>query len=76
MHTTSSEVKEKDPPSLKAAQEAVGGYVEIVRIKEGQLLVNEEGLILGYPENPNASKAAGQPIYGNAILLKGSAKWD
>lgn len=62
-------------PSLKEAQEAVGGFVEVLPVQDGQLLVNEEGLILSLPSNPTASEIAGQPIVGNALLLKGNARW-
>tara|TARA_R110000824_G_scaffold384020_1_gene577827 strand:- start:875 stop:1102 length:228 start_codon:yes stop_codon:yes gene_type:complete len=63
-------------PSLEEAQKAVGGYVEIITLREGQLLFDEEGLLKGLPHNHEASKMAGQLIVGNALLLKGSAKWD
>ena len=63
-------------PSLEEAQKAVGGYVEILTVREGQLLFDEEGLLKKLPHNPEASEIAGQPIVGNALLLKGSAKWD
>jgi len=33
----------KDDPSLKEAQAFVGGYVEMVRLDDGILLVDEEG---------------------------------
>tara|TARA_B100000214_G_C23954340_1_gene622021 strand:- start:1287 stop:1511 length:225 start_codon:yes stop_codon:yes gene_type:complete len=62
-------------PSLEEAQKAVGGFVEVLPVQDGQLLVNEEGLILSLPSNPSASQIAGQPIVGNALLLKGAARW-
>jgi len=62
-------------PSLKEAQNAVGGLVQMLTVQDGQLLVNEEGLILRLPSNPTASQMAGQPIVGNALLLKGDAQW-
>ena len=34
----------KDDPSLKEAQAFVGGYVEMVRVGSGILLVDEEGM--------------------------------
>lgn len=41
------------PNTLQACQELVGGYIEPVSIFSDALLVaNEEGLILGLPENP------------------------
>lgn len=47
----------------------------MLTVQDGQLLVNEEGLILRLPSNPTASQMAGQPIVGNALLLKGDAQW-
>ena len=35
----------KDDPSLKEAQAFVGGYVEMVRVGSGILLVDEEGML-------------------------------
>ena len=67
---------EESPPSLEEAQKAVGGYVEIVKVGEAQLLVNEDGLQLKLPHNPAASEVARQAICGNALLLKGEARWD
>ena len=37
------------------------------------LLVDEEGLPKGLLHNPSASRIAGQPIVGNAIVLRGEA---
>ena len=62
-------------PSLEEAQEAVGGFIEMIPVDHGQLLVNEEGLIMSLPLNPTASQIAGRPIVGNALLLKGDAQW-
>ena len=62
-------------PSLEEAQEAVGGFIEMIPVEHGQLLVNEEGLIMSLPLNPTASQIAGRPIVGNALLLKGDAQW-
>ncbi len=62
-------------PSLEEAQNAVGGFVEVLPVQDGQLLVNEEGLILRLPFNPTASQMAGRPIVGKALLLKGEAQW-
>jgi len=47
----------------------------MLAVQDGQLLVNEEGLILRLPSNPTASQMAGRPIVGNALLLKGDAQW-
>ena len=67
------------PPTLEEAQKEVVGNVELLQLPDGQLLVNEEGRLpigLGpLSHNPTASEIAGQNIVGNALFLKGSAKW-
>ena len=66
----------KVPPTLKEAQEFVGGWIEMVYLKNGdQMIVNEEGLLLGLPVNRIASAIAGQCIVGNVLILKGTAKY-
>tara|TARA_R100000742_G_C4274162_1_gene94017 strand:- start:1186 stop:1488 length:303 start_codon:yes stop_codon:yes gene_type:complete len=46
----------KDEPSLKQAQEFVGGYVEGISFPNGDyLIVNEEGKLTGLPLNPEAT---------------------
>ena len=62
-------------PTLEEAQKEVGGYVEMIRVSGGQLLVNEEGYIKQLALNPTASEIVGHNIVGNALFLKGSAKW-
>ena len=42
---------------------------------EWQILVNEEGLLIGLPFNAEATKLCGTGIVGPAIVLKGDAKW-
>mgnify|MGYP000108790539 FL=1 len=69
----------KERPTLKEAQEYVGGMVQIVYCPsdpDAQLLVNEEGLLLDLPWNDKATDLAKTGIVGNAIFLKGDAKWD
>ena len=71
-------VFEKEAPSLERAQELVGGLVEMVRSPTDpdiQILVNEEGLLVDLPFNHEASKLCGTGIMGDAIILKGEAKW-
>lgn len=63
-------------PTLKEAQDIVGGYVEMVIDNDKmQLMVDEEGLLKNLPFNPEASKMADRHIVGNALVLKGSAMW-
>ena len=46
----------KDEPSLKEAQEFVGGYVQGITFPNGDyLIINEEGKLKGLPYNPEAS---------------------
>jgi len=59
-------------PTLRQLQDAVGGYIEAVPLADWPhryMYVNEEGLIHGLPLNLIASKFAGQPIMGPAILM-------
>jgi hypothetical protein len=68
----------EEAPSLERAQELVGGLVEMVRSPtdpEIQILVNEEGLLRGLPFNEEASRLCDTGIVGDAIILKGEAKW-
>jgi len=46
----------KDEPTLKQAQEFVGGYVEGITFPNGDyLVINEEGKLIGLPLNPEAT---------------------
>ena len=48
--------KTKDEPTLKEAQDFVGGYVEGITFTNGDyLIVNEEGKLMGLPLNPEAT---------------------
>ena len=91
INTKASEFKiiedSKDEPSLKEAQEFVGGYVEGITFPNGDyLIINEEGKLMNLPYNPEASalwKATfdndnyitGRKdfVVGNAILIKKDA---
>ena len=47
---------ESKTPSLKEAQDFVGGYVECITFPTGDvLIVNEEGKLMGLPLNPEAT---------------------
>lgn len=52
-------------------QRAVGGYIETVELEDGQhdLIVNEEGLLIGLPFNQLASVIGHRPLVGNAVLV-------
>jgi len=69
---------EHKKPTLAEAQEVVGGLVEMVRSPTNpdiQILVNEEGLLKGLPFNEEATELCGTGIVGNAVILKGDARW-
>lgn len=58
------------PATFEACQKAVNGYVEPVRLPNGNvLLVNEEGLLLGMPFNPGASILARRELVGPAVFV-------
>ena len=46
----------KDDPSLEEAQAFVGGYVEMVRVGSGILLIDEEGKLKNKEVNAYASQ--------------------
>ncbi len=75
--------QKNESPTLKEAQDFVGGNVEMVPVHEPkyagkvQVLVNEEGRMshMQLPVNPHASITCGHEIVGNALILYGKAKW-
>ena len=67
--TTETIAPAKGTFTLEEVWEIVGGYVEIVRLKKGFLLVDEEGTMpwKALPLNPAASELAGRPIVVTAL---------
>ena len=74
----------KDQPSLEEAQEFVGGWVECVRLSNGDtLLIDEEGKLKGKEVNQTAtmhfvaSYGMTDVIAGDAMLIAKGAntKW-
>ena len=66
------------PPTLEEAQALVGGYVTMLRVApDQQMLCDEEGSSMHKQSSINeaASMVAGQPIYGDVIVLEGKALW-
>lgn len=56
---------------LEELQEAVGGYIEIINLDNGMILVvDEEGLLKHKPMNLKASFLAGCGIVGDAVYCK------
>ena len=64
----------KDDPTLEQAQQFVGGYVELVRVKDGVLLIDEEGRLKDKETNPKASALYGDTIVGPAIFISNKIK--
>lgn len=65
-----------ESPTSEEAREFIGGYCELVHMKNGdQLIVNEDGRRTGLPLNRKASSLYGGIIVGDVIHLKGAAKW-
>lgn len=56
--------------SFELAREIIGGYLEPVRLPAGSdvLLVDEDGWSKGLEPNGAASRLAGRPIVGPAIM--------
>lgn len=55
---------------LHALQQAVGGHIETVTLKDGGIMiVDEEGLLKQYPRNDLASIISGHHIYGTALIV-------
>jgi len=56
--------------TLKEKQDAVGGYIELIRIHDGSfLVVNEEGVYNSLEINEKASEVSNMHIVGDAIHL-------
>ena len=69
---------EDEMPTLEKLQELVGGYIEIVLSVDmkKQIVVDEEGLLKGKEFNEEASRIAGQKLFGNAVVLSDDALLD
>ena len=64
------EVKPKNGTDfqLEELKTVVGGYIEIVRLKDGKILVvNEEGMIYNLPFNEEATDLAYRMILGDVL---------
>ena len=78
----------KNEPTLKSAQDFVGGYVQGITFPNGDyLIINEEGKLMGLPINEQATKLWKETfdndnfitgrndfVVGPAILIKKSAQ--
>jgi len=54
---------------LKALQSLVGGYIELVVHNNKHYLVDEEGLLKGFPINLWALQELGLQLFGNVLEL-------
>tara|TARA_R100000900_G_scaffold51941_1_gene41535 strand:- start:13 stop:270 length:258 start_codon:yes stop_codon:yes gene_type:complete len=71
--TTVKEIQSKeDSPSLSDAQKFVGGWVEVVAVNDGILIIDEEGKLKDKPVNEIASKMYADK-YGDADIIVGDA---
>lgn len=75
-------------PSTQELRDFVGGYIELVRVLDAnqqpqQMIVNDEGHLIGLPLNPDATRHYWRasllrgmkptvPIAGPAVLLQGA----
>ncbi len=82
VYKVSGEVTELDHrPTLKEAQEIVGGWIELVKVldtegKAATLVVDGEGKLKNYSSNYRINREYGTSVYngyivGNAIVLRG-----
>ena len=72
---TSAEIKPKGKKlSLEEMQAAVGGYIERVSVRGGEIYVDEDGIAKGLPLNQKASEIAGMDLRGNALVLAREAR--
>lgn len=60
---------------LEELQRYVGGYIEVHTLDDGRLIViNEDGLLMGLPQNPLATVAAhnlfttGRGVVGDVVI--------
>ena len=71
--TTVKEIQSKeDSPSLSEAQKFVGGWVEVVQVNDGVLIIDEEGKLKDKPVNEVASKMYADK-YGDEDIIVGDA---
>ena len=71
--TTLKEIQSKeDSPSLSDAQKFVGGWVEVVQVNDGVLIIDEEGKLKDKPVNEVASKMYADK-YGDEDIIVGDA---
>ena len=71
--TTVKEIQSKeDSPSLSEAQKFVGGWVEVVQVNDGILIIDEEGKLKNKDVNDISSKMYSDK-YGDEDIIVGDA---
>ena len=75
MTTPTTKIVEDKEPKLATLQAAVGGFIEVVPLPGGDMMIgNEDGMCLDLDQNYEATQIAAQPIRGNVVVLKGDAR--
>ena len=55
---------------LKSLEEAVGGLLEVIGLKDGGVMIaNKKGMMKQYPHNDLASYISERHIYGTALIV-------
>lgn len=73
---TTGEIIETEPSngtdfSLTELQAVVGGFIEVVHLPDGRLMVvNDEGKLNGLPVNPKASELYPDIIVGDVLVCE------
>ena len=58
-----------DISSLKKMQDLVQGYIEFIYLKDNKVLIcNEEGLLMNFPPNKQASNIYGHRVVGDVVV--------
>jgi hypothetical protein len=66
---TGEVVEDYQADTLEQKQNAVGGYIQYIRISDTKvMIVNEEGVLYSLPHNERASELAGQYIVGDVLV--------
>ncbi len=70
LRADNSEQDNYEDISLTGMQKAVGGFIELVHLPKGKMLVvNEDGLRLNLPYNKKASQLSQREIVGDVLLM-------
>jgi hypothetical protein len=68
---TGEVVEDYQADTLEQMQNAVGGYIQMVYLKDYKVMIaNEEGLLYNLPHNERASELAGQFIVGDVLIAE------